>query len=72
MHSRHNASRTFPDLVSDAKRSLTERVRWSSAEVEHIARTVAHAPKVMVKIASGGTSPKGGGRALRLHRSERL
>ena len=59
MRPRHNASRTFLDLVSDAKRGPTERDRWSSAEVEQIARTVRHAPEVMVKISGGGTSPKG-------------
>ncbi len=59
MRPRHNASRTFLDLVSDAKRGPTERDRWSPAQIEQIARTVRHAPEVMVKISGGGTSPKG-------------
>ncbi len=59
MRPRHNPSRSFLDLQSYARKGAAERDRWSSAQIEQIARTVRGTPEVMVKISGGGTSPKG-------------
>ena len=59
MRPRHNASRSFLELASFAKKGPAERDHWSPAQIEQIARTVRRTPEVMVKISGGGTSPKG-------------
>lgn len=46
------------DVVSYGRRGPSHTDRLSSAQVEHVARTVRSVPEVMVKVSGGGTSTK--------------
>jgi hypothetical protein len=57
--SREQGDRPFLDIVSYGRRAPAERqLRLLPAQIEQIARTVRHAPEVMVKISGGGRSAK--------------
>lgn len=48
----------FLDFVSHARGVPGQRLQLSPGQIEQIARTVRHAPEVMVKISGGGKSAK--------------
>ena len=47
------------DVASFARQGPTGRVRLSSSQVEQIARTVARAPEVIIKVSRGATTTAG-------------
>ena len=51
-------NRPFLDLVSHGRHGPGQRQQLLPAQIEQIARTVRHAPEVMVKVSGGGKSAK--------------